>query len=93
LGRGLNYAQGGDGHDTFVFTDETGGAIIQDFDKVGTDMLDFSHVSTIADLHNLISDHVKMVDAGRVLLITYGTSEIALLHVHTSDLNTDNVRF
>jgi Ca2+-binding RTX toxin-like protein len=86
-GAGLNYLHASQGRDTLVFTDMTGGAIVYNLDKSygQDDVLDFSSVSTIKNFSDLVNKHAENIDGG--LLITYGSSQVAIAGISMNHLH------
>ncbi|MCF2906447.1 DUF4214 domain-containing protein [Octadecabacter sp. CECT 8868] len=84
--------EGGGGNDTFVFSDRFGSDTITDFNKVGSDVIDLSDVSSISDWSDLKSSHLRTLNGDAA--IDAGDANFILLNdVNVNDLTADDFLF
>jgi len=100
-GSGTDYLDGGVGNDTltgsgnsdvFIFANNFGNDVIEDFDALDDfEDIDLSAVSSIVDFNDLFLNHLAQIGANSV--ITDGTDTITLLNVNASNLGAEDFRF
>ncbi|KPA19787.1 Serralysin C precursor [Shimia sp. SK013] len=85
---------GGGNADVFVFADGHGDDTITDFNATnGNEDIDFSSVSAITDIADLLANHIVSTAGGNVVIDTGGGNSLTLLGVDVADLGANDFIF
>ncbi|WP_270725289.1 M10 family metallopeptidase C-terminal domain-containing protein [Shimia sp. Alg240-R146] len=93
-GVGNDELTGGLNADVFVFADGHGDDTITDFNATnGSEDIDFSSVSAITSISDLLNNHILSTAGGNVVIDTGGGNTLTLLGVNVADLGASDFIF